>query len=107
MNSFSRSGGDPPNKEQARPKAETLGPGEVSSLDERLKSSLRPPREFCKPYRDRLLVTLVTELEGRIASITLAEPLLRQRQTLVCALHALAVANHRASRHRRRQRRHP
>jgi hypothetical protein len=91
-------------------KRSPLQPGRpegAKQLDERLKSCLRHRRKFCKPYRDRLLATLVTELEGRIASIILAESLLRQRQILVCALHALVVAKHRASRRRRRERRHP
>jgi hypothetical protein len=70
-------------------------------------SSLPPSPHFCKPYRERLLLALAAELESWIASITLAEPLFRQWQTLACALHVLTVAKHRATRRRRRERRDP
>jgi hypothetical protein len=99
MTSFPRASSDPP-KNKARPKAEILGASEASSLDKRLEPSLRRTREFCKPYRGGLAVTLVTELEDRTARITLAEPLFDRPQTLVCALHALAVAKHRTTRWR-------
>ena len=63
--------------------------------------SLRRPREFCKPYRDRLLITLVIEPESRIASTTLAASPCEQWEALAHVLHLLNVVKRRLTRARR------
>jgi hypothetical protein len=85
----------PPQKEEARPRMETLGAGEVSSLEEHLDSSvgyLAPThKEFSPPWRDRFVASLTVELGRWLANLTAGEPLTSHREVLTRALHVMSM----------------
>ena len=104
MSSFSLADSDLP-KGNARPKAETLGTGEVSGFYERLDSSLRanqPKRkQVYARFRDRFVGSLTVELEFWLRSILPGQSLRRQSATLGGTLLAMQLVRRTQFRRRR------